>query len=64
MDCIGRINRVSAMFAMLGAALQVATQSSNFILVACIIAGLGTGALMGIISHQQTMIFPTDMDSD
>ncbi|KAK4995734.1 hypothetical protein LTR66_004501 [Elasticomyces elasticus] len=49
-DRIGRINGLflGAIFALIGGALQAATQSSNFILVARIVTGLGTGALTGI----------------
>lgn len=36
------------MFALVGGALQAATQSSNFILVARVVTDLGTGALTGI----------------
>ncbi|KAN0113175.1 putative MFS sugar transporter [Hyaloscypha variabilis] len=50
-DRIGRINGVflAAMFALVGGALQAATQSSNFILVARVVTGLGTGALTAIV---------------
>ncbi|KAH7088396.1 major facilitator superfamily transporter sugar [Paraphoma chrysanthemicola] len=49
-DRIGRINGlwIGAVFALIGGALQAATQSSDFILVARVITGLGTGALTGI----------------
>ncbi|EON69309.1 hypothetical protein W97_08569 [Coniosporium apollinis CBS 100218] len=49
-DRIGRINGlfIGAIFALIGGALQAATQSSDFILVARVITGLGTGALTGI----------------
>lgn len=49
-DRIGRINGLffAAIFAMIGGALQSATQSSNFIIVARVVTGLGTGALTGI----------------
>ncbi|RYN95345.1 hypothetical protein AA0120_g3852 [Alternaria tenuissima] len=49
-DRIGRINGlwIGAVFALVGGALQAATQSSDFILVARIVTGLGTGALTGI----------------
>jgi len=45
-DRIGRINGVflAAIFALAGGALQAATQSSDFILVARVVTGLGTGA--------------------
>jgi hypothetical protein len=36
------------MFALVGRALQCATQSLDFILVAGVVTGLGTGALTGI----------------
>ena len=36
------------LFALVGGALQAATQSSNFILIARVVTGLGTGALTGI----------------
>ena len=39
---------ISAWFALIGGALQAATQSSDFILVARVITGIGTGALTGI----------------
>ncbi|KAK5112863.1 hypothetical protein LTR85_011090 [Meristemomyces frigidus] len=49
-DRVGRINGlfVAAFFALIGGALQAATQSSDFILVARVVTGLGTGALTGI----------------
>jgi len=49
-DRIGRINGlfISAIFALVGGALQCATQSADFILVARVVTGLGTGALTGI----------------
>ena len=49
-DRIGRINGLfyASFFALIGGALQAATQSSNFIIVARVITGLGTGALTGI----------------
>jgi len=49
-DRIGRINGIfiAAIFALIGGALQAATQSLDFILVARIVTGLGTGALTGI----------------
>ena len=49
-DRIGRINGIffAAMFALVGGALQSATQSLDFILVARVVTGLGTGALTGI----------------
>jgi MFS family permease len=44
-DRIGRVNAIfiGAMFAMVGGALQAATQSSNFILGARVVTGIGTG---------------------
>lgn len=39
---------IGAVFALVGGALQAATQSSDFILVARVVTGLGTGALTGI----------------
>ncbi|KAL2192238.1 general substrate transporter [Corynascus similis CBS 632.67] len=49
-DRIGRINGLffAAIFAIIGGALQAATQSSDFIIVARVITGIGTGALTGI----------------
>ncbi|KAF7559754.1 hypothetical protein G7046_g4389 [Stylonectria norvegica] len=49
-DRIGRINGlfIGTCFALVGGALQAATQSSNFILVARVVTGVGTGALTGI----------------
>ncbi|KAG9204364.1 hypothetical protein G6514_001438 [Epicoccum nigrum] len=46
-DRIGRINGlwIGSIFALVGGALQAATQSSDFILVARVITRLGTGAL-------------------
>ena len=50
-DRIGRINGtfVASFFAMVGGALQSATQSAAMILVSRIITGIGTGALTAII---------------
>jgi MFS family permease len=50
-DRIGRINGtlIGAVFALIGGALQAATQSSAFILIARVVTGLGTGALTAII---------------
>lgn len=47
---MGRINGLfyAAFFALVGGALQCATQSTTFILVARVVTGLGTGALTGI----------------
>ncbi len=44
-DRIGRINGIfyAAIFALVGGALQAATQSAAFILVARVVTGLGTG---------------------
>ncbi|KAL1980994.1 hypothetical protein VTN96DRAFT_3258 [Rasamsonia emersonii] len=49
-DRIGRINGllIGSLFALVGGALQAATQSSDFILVARVVTGIGTGALTGI----------------
>ncbi|CAK7232214.1 hypothetical protein SCUCBS95973_008185 [Sporothrix curviconia] len=49
-DRIGRINGlfIAAFFSLIGGALQAATQSSDFIIVARVITGIGTGALTGI----------------
>ena len=49
-DRIGRINGllIGSLFALVGGALQAATQSSAFILAARVVTGLGTGALTGI----------------
>ncbi|BGP22803.1 hypothetical protein JCM10295v2_001694 [Rhodotorula toruloides] len=50
-DRFGRINGIlgGAIFAMIGGALQAATQNSAFILGARVVTGLGTGALTGIV---------------
>lgn len=50
-DRVGRINGVflASIFALIGGALQAATQSSDFILVARVVTGLGTGALTAIV---------------
>jgi len=49
-DRIGRINGllIAAGFALVGGALQSATQSSDWILVARVVTSLGTGALTAI----------------
>ncbi|CEL09277.1 Putative Sugar/inositol transporter [Aspergillus calidoustus] len=49
-DRIGRINGlfIGSIFAAVGGALQAAIQSSDFMLVARVITGIGTGALTGI----------------
>lgn len=49
-DRIGRINGLffAAIFSLVGGALQCATQSASFILVARTVTGIGTGALTGI----------------
>lgn len=49
-DRIGRINGLflASIFSLVGGALQASTQSSNFIIVARVVTGLGTGALTGI----------------
>jgi MFS family permease len=50
-DRIGRINGtlIGAIFALVGGALQAASTSADFILVARVVTGLGTGALTAII---------------
>lgn len=47
---IDPVNRlfIGTLFALVGGALQAATQSSDFIIVARVVTGLGTGALTGI----------------
>lgn len=47
-DRIGRINGLfyAAFFALIGGALQAATQSADFILVARVVTGLGTGGMV------------------
>ncbi|KAL4860983.1 hypothetical protein BDV12DRAFT_180893 [Aspergillus spectabilis] len=49
-DRIGRINGlfIGSIFAVIGGALQAAIQSSDFMLVARVVTGIGTGALTGI----------------
>ncbi|KAJ9224151.1 hypothetical protein DTO207G8_7197 [Paecilomyces variotii] len=49
-DRIGRINGlfIGSIFALIGGALQAAIQSSDFMLVARVVTGVGTGALTGI----------------
>ncbi|KAK1778581.1 general substrate transporter [Copromyces sp. CBS 386.78] len=49
-DRIGRINGlfIGACLSLIGGALQAATQSSDFMIVARVVTGLGTGALTGI----------------
>ncbi|KAG2414244.1 hypothetical protein HFD88_003435 [Aspergillus terreus] len=49
-DRLGRINGllIGALFALVGGALQAAAQSSDFMLVARVVTGVGTGALTGI----------------
>ena len=49
-DRVGRVNGLflSAIFALVGGALQAATQSLSFILVSRVVTGLGTGALTSI----------------
>ncbi|KAJ0417974.1 general substrate transporter [Aspergillus carlsbadensis] len=49
-DRIGRINGlfIGSVFAVVGGALQAAIQSSDFMLVARVVTGIGTGALTGI----------------
>jgi len=50
-DRWGRINGVlsASLFAMVGGALQAAAQSSDFMLVARVVTGLGTGALTAYV---------------
>jgi MFS family permease len=50
-DRLGRINGtlVGSLFAVVGGALQAATTSADFIIVARVVTGLGTGALTAII---------------
>src|SRR5690349_11513699 len=50
-DRTGRINGLvlAAAFALVGGALQAATQSSDFILISRVVTGLGTGALTAIV---------------
>jgi len=50
-DRMGRINGIfmGAIFAIIGGALQAATQSSDWILVSRVVAGIGTGALISIV---------------
>jgi MFS family permease len=50
-DRIGRINGtlIGAIFALVGGALQAASTSADFILIARVVTGLGTGALTAII---------------
>ncbi|KAK3487825.1 general substrate transporter [Neurospora hispaniola] len=49
-DRIGRINGlfIGAVLSLIGGVLQAATQSSDFMIVARVVTGLGTGALTGI----------------
>ncbi|KAI9929542.1 hypothetical protein ASPWEDRAFT_134610 [Aspergillus wentii DTO 134E9] len=49
-DRIGRVNGlfIGSLFALVGGALQAASQSSDFMLVARVVSGIGTGALTGI----------------
>lgn len=44
-DCIGRINGLlfGSVFALMGGALQATIQSSDFMLVARVVTGIGTG---------------------
>ncbi|KZP14171.1 sugar transporter STL1 [Athelia psychrophila] len=60
-DRIGRVNGIfiGALFATIGGALQAATQSSNFILLARVVTGMGTGALTGITPVFVSEISPT-----
>ncbi|KAE8388956.1 hypothetical protein BDV23DRAFT_184956 [Aspergillus alliaceus] len=49
-DRLGRINGLlfGSVFALVGGALQASIQSSDFMLVARVVTGIGTGALTGI----------------
>ncbi|KAJ5594996.1 uncharacterized protein N7459_001204 [Penicillium hispanicum] len=49
-DRVGRINGllVGSLFALVGGALQSASQNSNFMICARVVTGIGTGALTGI----------------
>ncbi|OGM45198.1 hexose carrier protein [Aspergillus bombycis] len=49
-DRIGRVNGLlfGSIFALVGGALQASIQSSDFMLVARVVTGIGTGALTGI----------------
>ncbi|KAB8235027.1 putative MFS sugar transporter [Aspergillus alliaceus] len=49
-DRLGRINGLlfGSLFALVGGALQASIQSSDFMLVARVVTGIGTGALTGI----------------
>jgi MFS family permease len=55
-DRIGRINGLfyAAIFALVGGALQAATQGSDFILVARVVTGLGTGGKLSPFLNHQT----------
>lgn len=46
-DPVGRLF-IGTLFALVGGALQAATQSSDFIIVARVVTGIGAGALTGI----------------
>ncbi|KAL1589002.1 hypothetical protein WHR41_02073 [Cladosporium halotolerans] len=49
-DSVGRVNGIfySAIMALVGGTLQAAAQSSDFMIVARVVTGLGTGGLVGI----------------
>lgn len=52
-DRIGRINGLfySSIFALVGGALQAATQSAAMILVARVITGIGTGGMSSLAEN-------------
>lgn len=52
-DRIGRINGlfIGSIFALVGGALQAAIQSSDFMLVARVVTGIGTGGDMCLLLH-------------
>lgn len=58
-DRLGRINGIffAAAFALIGGALQAATQSSNFIIVARVVTGLGTGGKYREIQREPLLSF-------
>lgn len=55
-DRIGRVNGLfyGSLFALVGGALQAATQSATFILVARVVTGLGTGG--NTLAHKCTIV--------
>lgn len=64
-DRIGRVNGLffAAIFALVGGALQSATQSSDFILVARVVTGLGTGARKQTTSINSLGFVVTDTET-